>query len=481
MMMKRSTLLTLAIGCATASYGATLNEGTPVGSLSASTNNVLNYELAVPVGATNLDINISGGSGDADLYVRAGAVPTGSSYDCRPYLSGNDESCAFATPQNATYYVQLKAYQSFSGVTLLATYDSASGGGSQPLTNGQAETGLSGAADSESHFHLDVPSGAQNLVFQSSGGSGDADLYLRFGASPTTSTYDCRPYESGNDETCTVASPQAGTYHAMLRGYNAYSNLSLQASYTTGGGGNGGATWDGFETYYSDAIGKSGSALLSALNEAAARNHQRMNYSQVWDALKYTDEDPNNSNNVILIYTGRSQDKDFSASGNNHQDAWNREHSWPKSHGFPDSGDWAYTDIHHLRPSDVSVNSDRGNKDYDNGGSQISEAPGNYTDADSFEPRDSVKGDLARMMFYMDVRYNGGDNTGVGDLQLVNYTGTSGGQLGKLCTLYEWHQQDAVSQEEIDRHARIVDQQGNRNPFVDYPAWVDEIWGAQCP
>jgi len=479
-MKKRLTFLTLALMCLTA-QGAALTEGTPVNSLLASTGNALDFEIAVPADATNLSVSMSGGSGDADLYVRAGAVPTTSSYDCRPYLSGNEETCDVGTPQTGTYYIQVRAYQSFSDVSLLATYDSASGGASQALNNGETLTGLSGADGSETRYHLDVPGDAENLVVAISGGSGDADLYLKYGTSPTTSSYDCRPYEAGNDETCSVATPQTGTYHLMVRGYNAFSNLSLTASYSDGGSsGNDGATWDGYETYYADAIGKTGSALTSALNEAAARNHSRMSYSQVWDALSYTDEDPNNSDNVILIYTGRSQDKDFSASGNNDQDAWNREHSWPKSHGFPSSGDWGYTDIHHLRPSDVSVNADRGNKDYDNGGSQISEAPGNYTDADSFEPRDAVKGDLARMMFYMDVRYDGNDGTGVGDLQLVNYTGTSGNNLGELCILYAWHQQDPVSQREIDRHARIVERQGNRNPFVDYPGWVDDIWGSQC-
>ncbi|MET0091791.1 MAG: endonuclease [Candidatus Thiodiazotropha sp.] len=136
--------------------------------------------------------------------------------------------------------------------------------------------------------------------------------------------------------------------------------------------------------------------------------------------------------------------------------------------------------MHQLRPADVSVNSLRGNKDYDNGGSLIAEAPGNFTDTDSFEPRDEVKGDLARMMFYMDVRYNGQGNTGTEDLQLVDYTGTSGASLGDLCTLYEWHLEDPVSPQEVARHARIVERQGNRNPFVDNPAWVTEVWGAYC-
>ncbi len=349
------------------------------------------------------------------------------------------------------------------------------------INNNETRTGLSGAANSDARFELVVHANASNLAITTSGGSGDLDLYVRLGQAPTTSSYDCRPYASGNSENCNFATPQAGTYHILLRGYSSYSGASLSVSYSTSGGNPpSGATWSGFQSYYAAAIGLSGTPLKNSLATISARGHTRMSYAQVWDALKYTDEDPNNSSNVILIYTGRSQAKTFNASGNSNPDAWNREHTWPKSHGFPDESDWAYTDIHHLRPEDASVNSTRGNKDFDNGGSSISEAPGNYTDSNSFEPRNAVKGDVARMMFYMDVRYNSNDSTGTEDLVLVNTAGTSGANLGKICTLLAWHNQDPVSQEEINRHARIVSRQGNRNPFVDYPAWANQLWGSSC-
>lgn len=348
------------------------------------------------------------------------------------------------------------------------------------INNNETRNNLNGVSNSEARFELDVPANASNLSIVTSGGTGDLDLYVRAGQAPTTSTYDCRPFASGNYETCNFSTPTAGTWHILLRGYTNYSGATLTASYSAGGNSTAGATWSGFETYYADAIGLSGTALKNSLANISARGHSRMSYSQVWDALKYTDEDPNNSNNVILLYTGRSQAKTFNSSGNSNPDAWNREHTWPKSHGFPDAGDWAYTDIHHLRPTDASVNSTRGNKDFDNGGSAISEAPGNYTDADSFEPRNAIKGDVARMMFYMDVRYNSNDSTGTENLVLVNSTGTSGAQLGKICTLLAWHNQDPVSLEEINRHARIVTRQGNRNPFVDYPAWANQLWGSSC-
>ncbi|MDR7119991.1 endonuclease [Rheinheimera soli] len=234
-------------------------------------------------------------------------------------------------------------------------------------------------------------------------------------------------------------------------------------------------------TYYAAAAGKTGSELKTALN-SILRGHLRLTYSQVWDALSYTDEDPNNTNNVILLYAGRSQAKSFRAGLSNSQDAWNREHVWPKSHGFPSESQYAYTDIHHLRPADVSINSSRGNKDFDLGGTPLTEAPENKTDSDSFEPRNAVKGDVARMMFYMDVRYEGGDETGTPNLILRNYIPASSAttEMGKLCVLLQWHIQDPVDSFESRRNNRIYEWQQNRNPFIDNPHWAQSIYGASC-
>ncbi len=122
--------------------------------------------------------------------------------------------------------------------------DGDTGGGPDPdpdpdpdqLSNGVAVGNLSGATGSERRYIVAVPAGASNLQIRISGGSGDADLYVRFGQAPTTSAYDCRPYLNGNNETCTVASPQTGTYHVLLRGYSSYSGVTLVASWDTGGG-----------------------------------------------------------------------------------------------------------------------------------------------------------------------------------------------------------------------------------------------------
>jgi serine protease len=115
--------------------GGTLTKGVAVTNLSAATGTSLNYTMTVPSGATNLTFSMSGGTGDADMYVKFGSAPTDTVYDCRPYQTGNTETCTFAAPSAGTYYVRLKAYSSFSGVSLVGNY-STSTGGTQTYTNG---------------------------------------------------------------------------------------------------------------------------------------------------------------------------------------------------------------------------------------------------------------------------------------------------------------------------------------------------------
>ena len=208
-----------------------LQNGTPVTGISGASGSTQFWTITVPAGASNLSIATSGGTGDADLYVRFGAQPTTTSYDCRPYRSGNAESCSFATPQAGTYHVMLRGYSAFSGVTLSGSYSAGGGGGGSQLQNGVPVTGLSGAAGSERRYTIEVPAGRSQLTLQMSGGTGDADLYVRRGTAPTTSAYDCRPYRTGNAETCSFNSPQAGTWHVLVRGYNSYSGASLVGSY----------------------------------------------------------------------------------------------------------------------------------------------------------------------------------------------------------------------------------------------------------
>ena len=134
------------------------------------------------------------------------------------------------------------------------------GGGATVLENGVAETGLSGAQGAELDFTMDVPAGATDLSFVMSGGSGDADLYVKFGSEPTTSSYDCRPYVGGNDETCDISNVQEGTYYVMIRGYSSFSSVSLVGSYTedTGGGGGGTGSCPAGYTQYTGTLTGSG-------------------------------------------------------------------------------------------------------------------------------------------------------------------------------------------------------------------------------
>ncbi|WP_440225744.1 S8 family serine peptidase [Dokdonella sp. MW10] len=213
--------------------GNVLSNGVPVTNLSGAAGATLAYTLVVPAGATNLRFQIAGGTGDADLYVRYASAPTTATYDCRPYQSGNNETCNITNVQAGTYHVMIRGYSAFSGVSLTGSFTAPSGGGGgNVLQNGVAVTGVSGAANATVSYTMVVPAGASNLRFQLAGGTGDGDLYVRFGSAPTTSVYDCRPYLSGNNETCNITNVQAGTYHVSVRGYTAFSGASLTGSFT---------------------------------------------------------------------------------------------------------------------------------------------------------------------------------------------------------------------------------------------------------
>ncbi|MFC5436745.1 M4 family metallopeptidase [Rhodanobacter umsongensis] len=205
-----------------------LQNNVGVTGVAAATGGDNDYFITVPTGASNLVMSISGGTGDADLYTKAGSAPTTSSYDCRPYVSGNAESCTVAAPVAGKYYLKVHAYAAYSGVTVKAAY-STGGGGSGGLQNGVPVTGLAGSASQELSYTVTVPSGS-NLAIAISGGTGDADLYVKKGSAPTTSSYDCRPYVSGNAETCSF-SAASGTYYIKLRGYTAFSGVSLKATW----------------------------------------------------------------------------------------------------------------------------------------------------------------------------------------------------------------------------------------------------------
>ncbi|MYV37779.1 ribonuclease [Streptomyces sp. SID1328] len=250
---------------------------------------------------------------------------------------------------------------------------------------------------------------------------------------------------------------------ALLVGLTLPTAIASPASATT-------TSYD--STYYKNAVGKTGASLKSSLHTIIS-SQSKISYSAVWDALKVTDQDPNNSSNVILLYSGVSRAKTLSGGSTGD---WNREHVWAKSHGDFGEVTGPGTDLHHLRPADVQVNSIRGNKDFDDGGSAVSGGGGSLTDSDSFEPRDADKGDVARMILYMAVRYDGGD--GFADLEPNEKVGNgSNPYIGKLSVLKQWNDEDPPSAFEEKRNQVIYDTyQHNRNPFIDHPEWVDAIW-----
>ena len=208
--------------------------------------------------------------------------------------------------------------------------------------------------------------------------------------------------------------------------------------------------------------------IKETLGQIISANYVKHSYKENNTVLKYTDPDPKGSGKAICIYSGRALE-----SG-----AWNKEHVWAKSHGFPNESYEPYCDAHHLRPSTTKINSTRSNKDFGEVPNATPDAYGNKTNNDLFEPRDEVKGDIARMMFYMETRY--GSNTKY-NLKLVNSQTTSAsdlnGRFGNLETLIKWHYDDPVSKEEIYRNNVIFDNyQHNRNPYIDHPEYVDYVY-----
>ncbi|HPF42999.1 MAG TPA: endonuclease, partial [Bacillota bacterium] len=140
-----------------------------------------------------------------------------------------------------------------------------------------------------------------------------------------------------------------------------------------------------------------------------------------------------------------------------------------------------YSDLHHLRPTDVSVNSLRADLDFGEATTLVSDTYGDvetycYYSSSYFEPRDEIKGDVARMLFYMAVRYEG--ESGEPDLELVNGTTTSdSSNIGDLATLLLWNVADTVDAYEKSRDNLVYEYQHNRNPFIDHPEWVEIIFG----
>ncbi|PKL00658.1 MAG: hypothetical protein CVV56_05035 [Tenericutes bacterium HGW-Tenericutes-1] len=238
--------------------------------------------------------------------------------------------------------------------------------------------------------------------------------------------------------------------------------------------------------YYASSTGIiTASAFKDALS-LVIDGHTSYSYTAITDILKVVDADPAISGNVLLFYTNRSQSAETFVGSTGNQDYWNREHIWAQSHGI-DEALPAYSDLHHIRATDVSVNAERGDLDFGivsthDGSTLVSDTYGavssyNYIGNSYFEPRDDIKGDVARMLFYMAVRYEG--NNGEIDLELLNgLTSSVSNNIGDLTTLLLWNELDPVSEAEVLRNNLVYSYQGNRNPFIDHPEWVELIFGS---
>ncbi|GAB4175810.1 MAG: hypothetical protein Fur0032_15660 [Terrimicrobiaceae bacterium] len=309
-----------------------LTNGSPVPNLSGSTGSELFFRITVPAGQQQLTFSISGGTGDADLYVRRGSVPTTSLWDFRPYLPGNAETVTISNPQAGDWFVMVRAYSTYSGTTLTASHQStqvptrilrlsgdldfgfvpvggsvqatltifndgnanlgvsgisvpagfivnpATGtippGGSQavtvtfsptqvavysgvltvqsdktsgeetigltasgvdsvtPLTNGVPTPPFNGLPGFGQLFRITVPTGQSQLEIRTSGGTGDAGLFVRRGQAPTTTVFDQSSRSTGNNETITIPTPTAGDYFILVAADPEFSAVSLVASFS---------------------------------------------------------------------------------------------------------------------------------------------------------------------------------------------------------------------------------------------------------
>lgn len=261
--------------------------------------------------------------------------------------------------------------------------------------------------------------------------------------------------------------------------------------------------------YYSGVDASNGNTLRATLH-AVIDDHQRFPYTSgatdTWDVLKQADQDPSNASRILDVYRNASYPKVSGGGG-----SYNREHTWPNSLGFPndDGQNYPYTDCHQLFLADIAYNSARGSLPFGSnsgteyptlvnggvgGGTGVYPGNSNWAGSGRFEVWSDRRGDIARAMFYMDVRYDGSSHGGTGwsepdlvltdSLALINGSSTGSNEpiayMGLLSTLLQWHAADPVDAKELARNDKVFGFQGNRNPFIDHPEWVGCIFEGSC-
>jgi endonuclease I len=264
-----------------------------------------------------------------------------------------------------------------------------------------------------------------------------------------------------------------------------------------------GLTRVALDDFYAGVDATSPAALRSTLH-AALHAHLRFPYTatttDTWDILNLADEDPVDPGSILDVYRNATYTKITGGTG-----VYNREHSWPNSYGFNnDEAASEYTDCHHLFASDTGYNSNRGNQPFGTssasatenatvanhgfgGGSGVYPGNSNWDDGSVYEVWNHRRGDIARAQFYMDVRYEGGSHpyTGAAETNLVltdnaSLIQTNQPYMGFLSVLLQWHLEDPVDDDERARNDVVESYQGNRNPFVDHPEWVECVFLGTC-
>lgn len=313
--------------------------------------------------------------------------------------------------------------------------------------------------------------------------------------------------EAGSGATRTLtpftALPAGGTcaFTIHAAGVHDADNIALQADYT--------ATFSvasGTTSGYYDQVNTSSPEQLRCSLHQIIKGHTIYPYSgsgtNTWTILELAQQDPNNANKIIDIYRNHSYTAVSDRAGTGSGVTYNREHTWPNSLGFANSGLAAYTDTHMLWLSDTDQNSKRGNKPLANCRSGCTELGTDVNDghggpgqsnwyktpdgnAGSFEVWDHRKGDIARSIFYMAIRYEGiaseaAHDGVIPDLELtddrskivITSNTAAKAYMGLLTDLLAWNEQDPPDAEDVARNDVIQGFQGNRNPFIDHPEWA---------